>query len=148
MAVTAREIGKDEWVIRGIPAAGINTQTGDLSTFYFKSNEISTTLLSEASIRILLKIGGFRRLAAINVGFCRDLDLSVVHTPVEDEDDDDFPANPEHVSIRMPKPGRTGKANRLRKHAIWVEIENETPKALYQMLREQAESWSSESDQP
>lgn len=146
MAVTAREIENHEWVIRGIPAAGINTQTGDLSTFYFKSNEISTTLLSEASIRILLKMGGFRRLAAINVGYCRDLDLSVEHTPVEDEDE--FPDNPEHVSVRMPKPGRGGKANRLREHAIWVEIENETPKALYQMLREQAESWSSESDQP
>lgn len=146
MAVTVREIGNDEWVIRGIPAAGINTQTGDLSTFYFKSDEISTSILSEASIAILLKIGGFERLAAINVGVCRDLDLSVEHTPVED--DDDFPDNPEHVSVRMPRPGRGGKANSLRKHAKWVEVENETPKALYQMLREQAESWSSESDRP
>lgn len=144
MAVTAREIGRDEWVIRGIPAAGINTQTGDLSSFYFKSNEISTTFLSEASIRILLKIGRFRRLAAINVGFCRDLDLSVEHTPVED--DDDFPDNPEHVSVRMPKPGRTGKANRLRKHAVWVEIENETPAALHQSLKEKIESPDSEED--
>lgn len=139
MAVTAREIGRDEWVIRGIPDTGINTQTGDLSTFYFKSNEISTTLLSEASIRILLKIGGFRRLAAINVGFCRDLDLIVQHTPVED--DDDFPDNPQHVSVRMPKPGRGGKANSLRKHAIWVEIENETPKALYQSLLLRVKAW-------
>lgn len=75
MPVTTREIGRDEWVIRGIPAAGINTQTGGLSTFYFKSNEISTSLLSEASIGLLLKIGGFERLAALNVGFCRDLGL-------------------------------------------------------------------------
>ena len=144
MAVTTREIDSDEWVIRGIPPVGINTQTGDLSSFYFKSGEISTTLLSEASIAILLKIGGFRRLAAINVGYCRDLDLSVEHTPVED--DDVSPDNPEHVSVRMPKPGRGGKANSLRKHAIWVEIEKETPKALYQSLLQRIEARAGEDE--
>lgn len=56
------------------------------------------------------------------------------------EDDDDFPDNPEHVSVRMPKPGRTGKANRLRKHAVWVEIADETPAALYRSLKEKIES--------
>lgn len=140
MAVPIREIRRDEWVIRGIPTAGINTQTGGLSSFYFKSDEISTTLLSVASIRILLKIGGFRRLAALNVGFCRDLDLSVEHTPVENEDG--FPDNAEHVSVRMPRPGRSGKANRLREHAIWVEIEEEKPAALYQSLRQRVEAWT------
>ena len=147
MAVTVRDIADNEWVIRGIPAAdGINSQTGELSTFYLKSAEISTSLLSATSVAVLLNIGGFARLAALNVGFCRSLGFTVEHTPIENEDG--FPDNAEHVSVRMPKPGRTSRANRLREHAIWVQTDNEEPDTLFQMLRERAESWSAENDQP
>ena len=133
MPVAAREIENDEWVVRGIPEQGIDPRTGEPTTFYFKSGELSTWLLTVASIRHLLALHGFRQLAAINAEFCRELGLTVTHTPVTD--DPQVPEEAEHVSVFMPKSGRTSRAKRLRDHAVTVQITDETPESLFQALQ-------------
>jgi hypothetical protein len=73
-------------------------------------------------------------LAVLNVGYCRRLGLEVAHTPIEDNPD--TPGNPEHISILMPKPGRHGRAERLREHAIKVPI-NAAAASMHRLIREQ-----------
>jgi hypothetical protein len=140
LPVSPRFITDDEWLVRGIPANGINAETGRPNSFYFKSAELSTSLLTIASVRHLLELHThldeavpFVQLAAVNVGVCRnEFSLTVTHTPIENEAG--VPDNPEHVSIYMPKSGRGRRGARLRDHALIVEVSDSEPTMLFDAL--------------
>lgn len=125
-------VGDDTWIIRGIPTDGVNPETGTLTTMYFKSDELSMWLLSAAAVCHLLSLRNFEELAAVRVGHCRELGLTVTRTP--EEDGITRLGQAEHVSVYMPKPGRTGRANSLRQLAVRAVVSDKTPERLFDDL--------------
>lgn len=91
------------------------------TSFAFNTRELSVSLLSLEAVERLLARGEYAAIAALNVGYCRSIELEVRHDPIID-DDGTGGGEPDHVLVIM-EHGRGARAKRLKAHAVVVSVD-------------------------